>query len=86
MAQFHSLPVSEPVAQICGFLAGLSCYGFFSFLGADHDVCVGLAIGGSVVSNILIGGTINCRCSTYSAASWHGRCLQWLARRFLRCC
>ena len=59
MAQFHSLPVSEPVAQICGFLAGLSCYGFFSFLGADHDVCVGMAMGGSVMSNILIGGTIN---------------------------
>jgi len=38
MAQFHSLPVSEPVAQICGFLAGLSCYGFFSLLGAEHDI------------------------------------------------
>jgi hypothetical protein len=58
MIQFHSIVISEPAAQLCGRTTGLLTYGLLG-QGASHDIRLGIAMGMSVLFNVVIGAKIN---------------------------
>jgi len=54
---FHSIPVSEPLAQFFGLVAGLVTY---ALTGAfDHQSRLVMAEAASILTNLLIGAPIN---------------------------
>jgi hypothetical protein len=59
MVQFHSMIISEPIAQICGLISGLVTYGAMGLLTTDHDVRLWSGMVVSVLFNLAIGAKIN---------------------------
>jgi len=56
---FHSIIISEPLAQLLGLIVGLAAYGLTGFITPNHEVR--LITGGiaSVATNLLIGAKVN---------------------------
>jgi hypothetical protein len=59
MIQGHSLPLSEPVAQLLGFAAGLLSYAVAGFATHDHNTRLWAALLASMLTNVVIGAKIN---------------------------
>jgi hypothetical protein len=56
---FHSTPISEPVAQICGLIVGLLSYAICGTFTTDHHTRVLVGQVSSVLTNLVIGAKIN---------------------------
>jgi hypothetical protein len=59
MIQFHSTPISEPIAHVCGIVVGLVVYAVSGIFSADHDTRLWAGMVASVVTNLAIGAKVN---------------------------
>jgi hypothetical protein len=59
MMQFHSTPISEPVAHVCGVVVGLIGYAVCGIFTADHETRLWTGMVASVLTNLAIGAKIN---------------------------
>jgi|HubBroStandDraft_4_1064222.scaffolds.fasta_scaffold405578_1 hypothetical protein len=59
MIQFHSTPISEPAAQVCGLVVGLVSYGLSGMVTADHNTRLWIGMVASALSNLAVGAKIN---------------------------
>jgi len=59
MLQFHSTPISEPVAHVCGILVGLTGYAVSGLFTADHNARLWTGMVSSALVNVVIGAKVN---------------------------
>jgi hypothetical protein len=59
MIQFHSTPISEPIAHVCGIVVGLAAYAVSGIFSADHNTRLWAGMVASVVTNLAIGAKVN---------------------------
>lgn len=59
MIQFHSTPISEPVAHVCGILVGLAGYAVSGTFTADHTIRLWTGMVASALTNVAVGAKVN---------------------------
>ena len=59
LLQFHSTPISEPVAIGLGVVTGLVSYACAAVFTADHEIRLWAGYAAAVLVNLLIGAKIN---------------------------
>jgi hypothetical protein len=59
MIQFHSTPISEPVAHVCGVVVGVAGYGACGLFTSDHNTRLWVGMVASALTNVAIGAKVN---------------------------
>lgn len=59
MIQFHSTPISEPLAHVCGICVGLIGYGASGIFTSDHNTRLWTGMIASALTNVAIGAKVN---------------------------
>jgi hypothetical protein len=57
--QFHSVVISEPIAQVAGLVSGLLAYSALHACAVAPNIQMGAAVGTSALVNLVLGAKLN---------------------------